>query len=49
MTPRAVGSATISFGLVAIPIKLYTAAASATVAFHLLHATCGTRIKHNAV
>ena len=35
----------ISFGLVAITIKLYTAAASAGVAFHLLHATCGTRIR----
>ena len=35
----------ISFGLVAIPIKLYTAAVSAGVSFHLLHATCGHRIR----
>ena len=36
---------TISFGLVSIPIKLYTAAASQAVSFNLLHATCGSRIK----
>ncbi len=45
MPAHSLGSATISFGLVSIPIKLYTAAASAGVAFHLLHATCGTRIR----
>lgn len=45
MPARASGSATISFGLVAIPIKLYTAAASAQVHFNMLHETCGGRIK----
>jgi DNA end-binding protein Ku len=45
MTPHSIGAGTISFGLVAIPIKLYTAAASAGVAFHLLHAKCGHRIR----
>ncbi len=45
MTPHSIGAATISFGLVAIPIKLYPAASSASVSFHLLHATCGTRIR----
>src|SRR6266849_8051683 len=45
MPTHSIGSGTISFGLVAIPIKLYTAAVSAGVAFHLLHATCGTRIR----
>ncbi len=45
MSPHSIGSGTISFGLVSIPIKLYTAAASAGVAFTLLHAKCGTRIR----
>ena len=45
MTPHSIGSATISFGLVSIPIKLYTAAASAGVSFNLLHAKCGNRIR----
>jgi DNA end-binding protein Ku len=35
----------ISFGLVSIPIRLYTAAASAGVSFNLLHAKCGARIR----
>jgi DNA end-binding protein Ku len=45
MPPHALGSGTISFGLVSIPIKLYTAAGSANVAFNMLHAKCGSRIK----
>ncbi len=45
MPPHSIGSGTISFGLVSIPIKLYTAAASAGVSFNLLHAKCGNRIK----
>jgi DNA end-binding protein Ku len=45
MPPHALGSGTISFGLVSIPIKLYTAAGSANVSFNLLHAKCGSRIK----
>src|SRR5436309_15820573 len=45
MPPHPVGPGTISFGLVAIPVKLYTAASSANVSFNLLHAKCGSRIK----
>jgi len=45
MAARAIGSGTISFGLVSIPIKIYPAAASEGVSFHILHAKCGTRIK----
>src|SRR6266851_7920737 len=45
MPAHSIGSGTISFGLVAIPIRLYTEAVSAGVSFHLLHATCGTRIR----
>jgi len=45
MPPHALGSGTISFGLVSIPIKLYTATSPTNVSFNLLHATCGSRIK----
>jgi DNA end-binding protein Ku len=45
MPPHPVGPGTISFGLVSIPVKLYTAASSASVSFNLLHATCGSRIR----
>jgi DNA end-binding protein Ku len=49
MPPHSIGSGTISFGLVSIPVKLYTATASGTVSFHLLHARCGSRIKQQLV
>ncbi len=45
MAARATGSATISFGLVSIPVKLYTATSAEGVSFHMLHRTCGTRVK----
>jgi DNA end-binding protein Ku len=45
MPPHALGSGTISFGLVSIPIKLFTAASSANVSYNLLHAKCGSRIR----
>jgi DNA end-binding protein Ku len=45
MPLRASGSATISFGLVSIPIKLYTATAPQSVSFNMLHKTCKSRIK----
>src|SRR5439155_593609 len=45
MPAHSVGSGTISFGLVSIPVKLYTAAAPQSVSFNLLHAKCGSRIK----
>ena len=45
MPPHSIGSGTISFGLVTIPVRLYTAASSAAVSFNLLHAKCGSRIR----
>src|SRR5712692_9889037 len=45
MPPHSIGSGTISFGLVSIPIRLYTAASPGGVSFNLLHAKCGNRIK----
>jgi DNA end-binding protein Ku len=45
MAPHSIGSGTVSFGLVSIPVRLFTAASSASVSFNLLHAKCGSRIK----
>jgi DNA end-binding protein Ku len=45
MPARAIGSGTISFGLVSIPVKLYTSASPQKVQFHLLHKKCGGRMK----
>ena len=42
---RAIWSGSISFGMVSIPVKLYGATESKDIAFHLLHKTCGTRVK----
>jgi DNA end-binding protein Ku len=42
---RAIWSGSISFGMVSIPVKLYGATESKDISFHLLHATCGTRVK----
>lgn len=46
MAARSIASLTITFGLVAIPVKLYSATeASKTIHFNLLHKTCGSRLK----
>jgi DNA end-binding protein Ku len=45
MPPHSIGSGTISFGLVSIPVRMYSAASSAGVSFNLLHAKCGSRIR----
>jgi DNA end-binding protein Ku len=45
MAARSIGSATISFGLVSIPTRLYVATHSERLAFNMLHEACGTRIK----
>lgn len=45
MAARSTGTGTISFGLVSIPVKLYTATSSHGVGFHMLHKKCGTRVK----
>jgi DNA end-binding protein Ku len=39
------GSGTISFGLVSIPVRMFTAASSGRLAFNQLHEKCGSRIK----
>lgn len=50
MSARAIGNANISFGLVSIPVKLYSAAnSSAGISFNLLHAKCGSRLKQQYI
>ena len=43
--PRSIWSGVISFGVVSIPVKLYTATESKDVSFHLLHKKCSSRLK----
>jgi DNA end-binding protein Ku len=46
---RAIWSGSISFGLVNIPVKLYSAVSRQTVRFHQLDASDGTRIRQKRV
>jgi DNA end-binding protein Ku len=46
MAPRSVWNGTITFGLVNVPIKLYSATESKTVHFSEEHAKDGANIEH---
>jgi len=46
MPARSIASATISFGLVSVPVNLFSSSeSSASVSFNMLHAKCGSRLK----
>jgi len=46
MSARSIATLTISFGMVSIPVKLYSATeASRAMSFNLLHKSCGSRLK----
>ena len=46
MPARSIGTATISFGLVSVPVNLYSSSESkSSVSFNMLHKKCGTRLK----
>jgi DNA end-binding protein Ku len=46
MAPRSIASLTVSFGLVSIPVKLFSATeASHAISFNLLHKECGSRLR----
>ena len=45
MPPHSIGSGNVSFGLVSIPVKMFTAASSESVSFNQIHPKCGGRIK----
>lgn len=46
MPPRSIATATISFGLVSVPVNLYSSSESkSSVSFNMLHKKCNTRLK----
>ena len=47
--PRAIWSGAISFGLVNVPVKLYSAVNRKTVRFHQLHDDTGVRIAQKRI
>src|ERR671915_1279295 len=47
--PRAIWSGAISFGLVNVPVRMYSAIDEQDVHFHLLHAKDGSRIGYEKV
>jgi DNA end-binding protein Ku len=49
MAPRSIWNGTIAFGLVSVPIKVYTATEATSVAFHEVHAKDGSRIEHRRI
>ena len=50
MAARPIATLTVSFGLVSIPVKLYSATeASRAISFNLLHKACGSRLKQQYV
>ncbi|MDH3456303.1 MAG: Ku protein [Gemmatimonadota bacterium] len=50
MPARPISSATVSFGLVSVPIKLYSAAESQSkISFNWLHKDCGSRLRQQYI
>ena len=50
MPVKSTGTATISFGLVSVPVHIYSSAESrSSVSFNMLHKKCGTRVKQQYV
>ena len=47
--PRSIWTGAISFGLVTVPVKLYSAVSKKTVRFHQLHESTGVRIAQKRV
>jgi DNA end-binding protein Ku len=49
MAPRSIWNGTVAFGLVMVPIKVYSATESKTVHFREVHAKDGSRIEHRRI
>jgi len=50
MSARAIGSSTISFGLVSLPVKLYsTGESTRRISFNMIHKECGTRVRQQYI
>ena len=43
--PRSIWNGVVSFGMVSIPVKLYTATETKDISFRQLHQKCGSRLK----
>jgi len=50
MPARSIGTANISFGLVSVPVQIYSSSEStASVSFNMLHKKCGSRLKQQYI
>ena len=50
MSARATASATVSFGMVSIPVKVYSSGESSSgIRFNMLHKKCGSRLKQQYI
>jgi DNA end-binding protein Ku len=50
MPARSIANATISFGLVSVPVEVYSSGEStASVSFNMLHKDCGTKLKQQYI
>jgi Ku protein, prokaryotic len=50
MPARSIASATISFGLVSVPVNLFSSSeSSASIGFNMLHTRCGSRLKQQYI
>jgi DNA end-binding protein Ku len=49
MPPHSIGSGNISFGLVSIPIKMFSSSSAGGVSFNQLHQKCGGRIRQQQI
>ncbi|HEY7636193.1 MAG TPA: Ku protein [Gemmatimonadales bacterium] len=50
MAPRSIASATISFGLVSVPVNLFSSSeSSASISFNMIHTKCGSRLKQQYI
>ena len=47
--PRAIWSGTISFGLLNVPVKMYSAVSRKTIRFNELRSSDGSRVRHKRV
>src|SRR3954452_10448426 len=49
MAPRSLWNGTLAFGLVNVPVKVFTATESKSIHFHQVHLSDGARIEHRRI
>src|SRR3954453_20219181 len=49
MAPRSIWNGTVTFGLVNVPVKVFSATESKSIHFHQVHLSDGARIEHRRV